>query len=134
MAQQDLEHAARVAAASGFQVGVHAIGDRANRMVLDAFEAAGQGKNGVSGRFRIEHAQVVSPADIPRFAKLGVIASMQPTHATSDMPGLTSGSAPERLAGAYAWRSILATGAHLAAGSDFSPSRKCRLFWGCMRR
>src|SRR5262249_48061689 len=81
----DLEQAARARLAHGWQVAVHAIGDRGNRLVLDAFERAGCSR-GADHRFRIEHAQVVSLVDIPRFAALGVIASMQPTHATSDMP------------------------------------------------
>jgi predicted amidohydrolase YtcJ len=108
-----------VAATSGWQVGIHAIGDRANRMVLDAFAAAGAGKAPGELRFRIEHAQILDPADIPRFAQLGVIAAMQPTHATSDMPwaGVRLGS--ERLRGAYAWRSLYQTGAHIVGGSDF---------------
>lgn len=113
----ELRRDAVLAAARGFQLAVHAIGDRANREVLDAFEAAGV--RGRDLRFRIEHAQVVSPADIPRFAALGVIASMQPTHATSDMPWAGARLGSERLRGAYAWRSILATGARVAFGSDF---------------
>lgn len=113
----ELRRGAVLAASRGFQLAVHAIGDRANRAVLDAFEAAGV--RGRDLRFRVEHAQVVSPADLPRFAALGVIASMQPTHATSDMPWAGARLGPERLRGAYAWRSILATGAHVAFGSDF---------------
>jgi hypothetical protein len=113
----ELRRGAVMAASRGFQLAVHAIGDRANREVLDAFEAAGA--RGRDLRFRVEHAQVVSPADIPRFAALGVIASMQPTHATSDMPWAGARLGPERLRGAYAWRSILATGARVAFGSDF---------------
>jgi predicted amidohydrolase YtcJ len=138
----ELRHGASVAAARGFQLAVHAIGDRANREVLDAFEAAGARGSAEGGtraseggalegaertasargrdlRFRVEHAQVVAPADLPRFAALGVIASMQPTHATSDMPWAGARLGPERLRGAYAWRTILATGAHVAFGSDF---------------
>lgn len=113
----ELRRGAAMAASRGFQLAVHAIGDRANREVLDAFEAAGV--RGRDLRFRVEHAQVVSPADLPRFAALGVIASMQPTHATSDMPWAGARLGPERLRGAYAWRSILATGARVAFGSDF---------------
>jgi predicted amidohydrolase YtcJ len=94
---------------------VHAIGDRANREVLDAFEAAGAKE----ARFRIEHAQCISPADIPRFSKLGVIASMQPTHCTSDMRWAEDRVGKERVKGCYAWRSLLAAGARLAGGSDF---------------
>ncbi|MCU0682497.1 MAG: amidohydrolase [Polyangiaceae bacterium] len=112
-----LEDAARRALASGWQLAVHAIGDRANRAVLDAFERAGC-RRGRDVRFRIEHAQIIDPADLPRFAGLGVLASMQPTHATSDMPWASTRLGPQRLAGAYAWRSLLTSGAHLPAGSD----------------
>jgi len=105
----------RAAVGCGYQVGVHAIGDRANRVALDAFEAQGD----VHGRHRIEHAQIIAPGDIPRFARLGVIASMQPTHATSDLPWAGERVGAERLRGAYAWRSLLNAGARLALGSDF---------------
>jgi predicted amidohydrolase YtcJ len=115
---EELARAAKIAAESGFQVAVHAIGDRANRQVLDAFAAAGAGP-GRDLRFRVEHAQVLTPEDIPRFAALGVVASMQPTHATSDMPWAEARLGPQRIRGAYAWRSVLRTGAHLAFGSDF---------------
>jgi predicted amidohydrolase YtcJ len=103
--------------AAGFQPCVHAIGDRANRLVLDAYE------NKSALRPRIEHAQVVAPEDIERFAKLGVVASMQPTHATSDMPWAPDRLGPKRLAGAYAWRTLQKSGAHLAFGSDFPVER-----------
>jgi hypothetical protein len=115
---ETIERVARLALLRGWQVGVHAIGDRANRMVLDAFERAGCAV-ARDHRFRIEHAQVVAPSDIPRFAKLGVIASMQPTHATSDMSWAEARLGRDRLAGAYAWRRFLAAGAHVAFGSDF---------------
>jgi predicted amidohydrolase YtcJ len=115
---EEMERVARLALARGWQVGVHAIGDRGNRMVLDAFERAGCAVTR-DHRFRIEHAQVVAPADIPRFAKLGVIASMQPTHATSDMPWAEARLGKDRLAGAYAWRRFLDAGVHVAFGSDF---------------
>src|SRR5258705_5847857 len=110
-----LRTVAAAAVRHGYQVCVHAIGDRANREALDVFEAAGA----KDARFRIEHAQCVSPADIPRFAKLGVIASMQPTHATSDMRWAEERVGKERLKGCYAWRRILDSGARLAGGSDF---------------
>ena len=109
---------ARRAHAGGWQLAVHAIGDRANRVVLDAFEQA-LGADLSRARFRIEHAQVVSPADLPRFARTGVIASMQPTHATSDMPWAEQRLGKERLVGAYAWQTLLRSGARLAFGSDF---------------
>jgi predicted amidohydrolase YtcJ len=114
----ELARAAQIARDAGFQLAVHAIGDRANRAVLDAFAAAGASP-ARDYRFRVEHAQVVAPEDLPRFAALGVVASMQPTHATSDMPWAEARVGPRRIRGAYAWRSILATGAHLAFGSDF---------------
>jgi predicted amidohydrolase YtcJ len=115
----ELREAVRAAVAAGWQLGIHAIGDAGNRTVLDAYEAALATRPGADLRLRIEHAQVLSPEDVPRFAKLGVIASMQPTHATSDMPWAEARVGPERIKGAYAWRSILESGAHLAAGSDF---------------
>jgi predicted amidohydrolase YtcJ len=102
----------------GVQVATHAIGDRANRNVLDAY-ARVIGPSAAPKRWRIEHAQIVSPIDIPRFAKQGVIASMQPIHATSDGPWVESRVGPEGLAGAYAWRRFLESGAKLAFGSDF---------------
>jgi predicted amidohydrolase YtcJ len=104
---------------SGFQVNVHAIGDRGNRMVLDAFESALRVVPKANHRFRIEHAQVLSPADIPRFAALGVIPSMQPTHQTSDMRWAEARVGPQRIRGAYAWRSLLNTGVVIPSGTDF---------------
>ena len=109
----------RSALSRGFQVGTHAIGDRANRMMLDIYEKALRETGKKDARLRIEHAQLVSLQDIPRFASLGVIASMQPTHATSDMPWAAKRMGEERLKGAYAWRSLLDSGAVLAFGSDF---------------
>lgn len=111
-----------------FQVNVHAIGDRANRVVLDAL-AAVQGGEPSRLRHRIEHAQVVDPEDIPRFATLGVIPSMQPTHATSDMNMAEDRVGAERIKGAYAWRTFLNQGSKLAAGSDF-PVEKSNPFLG----
>jgi predicted amidohydrolase YtcJ len=103
----------------GFQVNVHAIGDRGNRNVLDAFQAALKAVPKADHRFRIEHAQVLSPQDIPRFAKLGVIPSMQATHQTSDMRWAESRLGPVRIRGAYAWRSLLNTGVIIPNGTDF---------------
>ena len=102
----------------GFQVGVHAIGDRGNRLVLDAFERAQKGEPS-SLRNRVEHAQIIALDDIPRFAELGVIASMQPTHATSDMNMAEDRIGSERIKGGYAWRKLLDSGAVIASGSDF---------------
>jgi len=102
----------------GFQVGIHAIGDRGNRMALDAFDHVQHGKASPL-RNRVEHAQVIALDDIPRFAALGVIASMQPTHATSDMNMAEDRVGADRIKGAYAWRRLLDSGAVLAGGSDF---------------
>ena len=115
---EDVEQLAREASARGFHVWVHAIGDRANTIVLDVFERV-RAAGGPPPRLRVEHAQILAPADIPRFARLGVVPSMQPTHCTSDMRWAGERLGPERLAGAYAWRSLLDTGAYLAGGSDF---------------
>jgi hypothetical protein len=104
------------ATALGFQVCVHAIGDRANTVTLDAFERAlGSGDH----RARVEHAQILTEADIPRFRALGVLPSMQATHCTSDMAWVAERLGDDRLGGAYAWRSLLATGVVIAGGSDF---------------
>ncbi|RMF83876.1 MAG: amidohydrolase, partial [Planctomycetota bacterium] len=103
----------------GYQVCTHAIGDRGNREVLDAYEAALSGAPPADRRFRIEHAQLLSPDDIPRFAALGVIPSMQPTHCTSDMRWVYARVGRERARGAYAWAKLLQSGARIAAGSDF---------------
>ena len=104
---------------AGFQLNVHAIGDRANRMVLDAFEAAMQEVPRADPRFRIEHAQVLNAADIPRFAALGVIPSMQGSHQTSDMYWAVERLGAGRILGAYAWHSLLNTGVIIPNGSDF---------------
>ncbi|MBI2797574.1 MAG: amidohydrolase [Gemmatimonadetes bacterium] len=104
---------------AGFQVNTHAIGDRGNRVTLDAYEQAFVQVPGKDHRFRIEHAQIVSPADIPRFARLHVIPSMQASHQTSDMYWARDRLGEARLAGAYAWRSLLKTGVIVPNGSDF---------------
>jgi predicted amidohydrolase YtcJ len=105
----------------GYSLCVHAIGDRGNREVLDAFERAARASPASlpERRFRIEHAQVIALDDIPRFAKLGVIASMQPTHCTSDMPWAPARLGRSRVDGAYAWRRLLDANVRLALGSDF---------------
>lgn len=117
----DLERVAGEALRRGYQVCVHAIGDRANRETLDAFErafrddpAAGRG-----ARFRIEHAQILDSADIPRFARLGVIAAMQGIHCPSDRPWAASRIGEARIGeGAYAWRKLLGSGAIIVNGTD----------------
>ena len=117
-AQEELDGFVKKANDLGFPVGIHAIGDLGNKQALDAFEKAQDGKPDAM-RNRIEHAQVVRLEDIPRFAELGVIASMQATHATSDMNMAEDRVGPERIKGAYAWRKMLDAGAIIANGSDF---------------
>lgn len=102
------------------QVATHAIGDRGNRLVLDAYRDvfADDAAALRAARWRIEHAQVIAREDVPRFAGQGVIASMQPSHAISDLHFAPSRLGPDRLAGAYAWRALLDSGAMIAAGTD----------------
>jgi predicted amidohydrolase YtcJ len=103
----------------GYQVNVHAIGDAGNRQILDGFQELVP-KTATAGlRHRIEHAQVVAPADIARFRTIGIIPSMQPTHATSDMNMAEQRVGAERIKGAYAWRTFLKQGSRIACGSDF---------------
>jgi predicted amidohydrolase YtcJ len=116
----DIEQTAQIAIANGYQLAIHAIGDRANREVLNLYERvflANPGKTDL--RWRIEHAQHLNPADIPRFARLGVIAAMQGIHATSDGPMVIPRLGPKRAEeGAYVWRSLLESGTHIANGTD----------------
>ncbi len=114
-----LRDAVVAASSAGWQVATHAIGDAAVAATLDAYEAAQAQQQGTDLRLRVEHAQVMTAADIERLARLGVIASMQPTHATSDMPWAEARLGPERIKGAYAWRSVLSAGGLIVAGSDF---------------
>jgi predicted amidohydrolase YtcJ len=116
--QSELEEKVLKANNMGFQVGIHAIGDLANRQALDAFANAQNNKPSPL-RNRIEHAQIIALEDIPRFAELGVIASMQATHATSDMNMAEDRIGAERILGGYAWRRLLDSGAIIANGSDF---------------
>lgn len=105
---------------AGFQVATHAIGDLANRITLNAYRRAINKVPGVKDhRLRLEHAQVVALEDIDKFAPLGIVLSMQPPHATSDMPWAETRVGPQRIKGAYAWRSFLNTSVHLALNSDF---------------
>ena len=119
MSAEELAVAADKAHRCGVQVATHAIGDRGNRMALDAYAKVLGRDVDSDHRWRIEHAQILSPDDVPRLAKLHVIASMQPTHATSDMPWAQDRVGPQRIAGAYAWRQVRDAGTHLALGSDF---------------
>ncbi len=117
---EDLHETARLAVEHGYQLCVHAIGDRANREVLDVYQAAFQANPDVADlRWRIEHAQHLHPADIPRFAQLGVIAAMQGIHATSDGPWVIPRLGEQRSRkGAYVWRSLWDTGAVISNGTD----------------
>jgi hypothetical protein len=109
---------ADAAASNGFQIATHAIGDAANAQVVSTYEALSK-KYGRDRRWRIEHFQIADPADIPRLAPAGIIASMQPTHQTSDRLMAEKRLGPNRLAGAYAWQTVLKSGARLAFGTDF---------------
>lgn len=131
MSEKEMESVCSNALAKGFQVCTHAIGDRANSITLDVYEKV-LPKNSDSlkqNRWRIEHVQVLAQNDIPRFKRLGVLPSMQPTHATSDMDWAEKRIGPERIHGAYAWRSILDTGTEIISGSDF-PVESVNPFYG----
>ncbi|WP_309896285.1 amidohydrolase [Archangium sp.] len=119
------EYEARVRAfmARGFQVATHAIGDRANTLVLDTLVRSAEATGTREGRHRVEHAQVMRLEDITKLGANGFIASMQPTHATSDMPWAETRVGAERIKGAYAWRKLKESGAPLAFGSDFPVER-----------
>jgi predicted amidohydrolase YtcJ len=120
MSDAEMEKKIETALRAGYQVNVHAIGDAANRQVVNGFEAAYKTvPSGRKLRNRIEHAQVVALSDIPRFKQLDLIASMQPTHATSDKNMAQDRIGKERLQGAYAWRTFLNQGTKIAGGSDF---------------
>src|SRR3989441_3395627 len=121
--EEDLQPLLAAALRKGIQIETHAIGDRGNRFILDQYEKA---MNAVpraewriqKPRWRIEHSQIVNPADIPRFAKLGVIPSMQPSHAIGDLHFAPSRLGINRLAGAYAWTSFIKSGSIIPGGSD----------------
>jgi predicted amidohydrolase YtcJ len=127
--QVELEKMMFKVASKGYQVNTHAIGDRANRTVLKAIKKTVDELKLLDHRFRIEHAQIVHPKDIPLFKEYGVIASMQPTHATSDMNMAEDRVGSDRILGAYAWRSFLNQGTVLAGGSDF-PVEDANPFFG----
>ena len=131
--QDALQELTTRALQAGFQVATHAIGDRANRLVLDAYAAAlaaaGLPQKGNDARLRVEHAQIVSPDDFSRFAEMRIIPSMQATHATSDMPWAVDRVGPDRVKGAYAWQRFLKAGVRIANGSDF-PVEDVNPLWG----
>jgi predicted amidohydrolase YtcJ len=119
MEPEELQERARRFMARGFQVAVHAIGDRANALAVEALGGAAAQVEEDPGRHRVEHLQVVRREDLERMKALGLVASMQPTHATSDMPWAKDRVGARRLEGGYAWRSVLEQGIPLALGSDF---------------
>jgi predicted amidohydrolase YtcJ len=121
--EEDLRPMFEDALRRGIQVETHAIGDRANRVILDLYEQAFKAvppeqRKIREARWRVEHAQILDPSDLPRFAKLGVIPSMQPSHAISDLFFAPARLGMERLAGAYAWQSLIKSGCIIAGGSD----------------
>jgi hypothetical protein len=121
---------------AGFQLNFHAIGDRANRVALDVFEAVAKANGPRDRRDRIEHAQVVAASDFPRFARLQVIASMQPSHQTSDMRWAEQRVGPDRVKGAYAWATMQKFGVRLAFGTDYDvePITPFRGLYACVTR
>lgn len=132
MSLEELKAAIKPWIEAGWQVAIHAIGDRANRVALDAYEVLLKELQleGSDHRFRIEHAQVLSPSDIPRFGKLGILPSMQPDHAMFDMPWAEKRLGKQRLAGAYAWRKVLNFARALPFGSDFPTAGVVNPWWG----
>jgi hypothetical protein len=120
----------------GFQVMIHAIGDRANRLLLDMYDSVAKGNGPRDRRFRIEHAQHLAPSDIPRFGKLGVIASMQPYHLMDDGRWAEKFIGQERKKTTYAFKTLLETGATLAFGSDWyvAPPTPLDGIWGAVTR
>jgi predicted amidohydrolase YtcJ len=128
--QEEIERLTTRSLQAGMQVVTHAIGDRSNRITLDAYEAAMRSVPGTKDhRLRIEHAQVVALEDIPRFKELDIVTSMQPPHATSDMPWAEDRVGPERIKGAYAWRSFFDAGVRVPFNSDF-PGETLNPFYG----
>ena len=121
---------------AGFQLNFHAIGDRANRVALDVFEAVAKANGPRDRRDRVEHAQVLAPEDLPRFAQLKVIASMQPSHETTDMRWAGQRVGPDRAKGAYAWASLQKSRARLAFGTDYpvEPINPLRGLYACVTR
>ena len=120
MSYEEMEKRVVASDAMGFQVGIHAIGTKANHWILNAFEKAREVNGARDSRHRSEHAQVLVDGDIPRFAELGVIASMQPTHCITDKRFAEKRIGLERSRGAYAWRRLLEANAKIAFGTDYS--------------
>ncbi|MBS0010330.1 MAG: amidohydrolase [Bacteroidales bacterium] len=120
MTYEEMEEKVIASDAAGFQIGIHAIGTKANNWILNAYEKAQELNGKRDSRHRSEHAQLLIQEDIPRFAELGVIASMQPTHCITDKRFCEKRIGLERSKGAYAWRSLMDAGAHIAFGTDYS--------------
>ncbi|MFO7852905.1 MAG: amidohydrolase [Bacteroidota bacterium] len=120
MTYEELENKVLAADSAGFQIGIHAIGTKANHWILNAYEKAREVNGARDSRHRSEHAQILIQEDIPRFAELGVVASMQPTHCITDKRFCEKRIGMERSKGAYAWRSLLEAGARIAFGTDYS--------------
>lgn len=129
VSQEEMNQMVSKVIGKGYQAGIHAIGDMGNRQVLDAIQYAQEEHGDLGLRNRIEHAQIVALDDIPRFKELNVIASMQPTHATSDKNMAEDRVGPVRIKGGYAWQSFLKQGTIVAAGSDF-PVEHSNPFYG----
>jgi predicted amidohydrolase YtcJ len=127
--RSSIEWWTRHAMDNGFQMCVHAIGDAGNRMVIDVYEKEIKERGARNHRLRIEHAQVLALEDIERVGELGIVASMQPTHCTSDLYWVEERLGPERVRGAYAWRKFIDAGAVLVCGSDF-PVEGVSPLWG----
>lgn len=129
VSEEELTNRILKTASAGYQTNVHAIGDRANRVVLNAFEFVKDSLGNQGLRHRIEHAQIVTEQDIPRFESLDIIASMQPTHATSDLNMAEDRVGPDRIKGGYAWKTFIDQGTIVAFGSDF-PVEDVNPFYG----
>lgn len=137
MSEEDLQNLTIASLVNGFQVCTHAIGDRANHIVLNAYQKAMEASGIHNARLRVEHAQVLLKEDIQRFSQLGVIPSMQPIHCTSDMYWAESRLGPERIKYAYAWRSLLNSGNIIIGGSDFpveSPDPRLGIYAAVTRK
>jgi hypothetical protein len=121
---------------AGFQIAFHAIGDRANQIALDTFATAEKANGPRERRDRVEHAQIVAPSDFARFASLGVVASMQPSHVLDDERWAADRLGPERIKGAYAWHTMEQDGVHLAFGTDYpvEPINPLRGMYACITR
>jgi predicted amidohydrolase YtcJ len=134
--QAHIQEISERALRAGFQMSVHAIGDHANRLVLNAYQEALRRAPVADHRFRIEHVQVISPQDLPRISELRLIASMQTTHQISDMEWAQDRLGPQRIKGAYAWRSILERGTIIANGTDapVEPVNSLRTFHAAISR